>query len=183
MSTPAYARAPLAINKYLLPLEVQVATVRQHPAVLIIPATQACGGLAVGITLTWALPHTLPQLLAIWAAVSILVLYCVRMTARWSVDYLVVTTERILLVSGFTHRSAVMIPLNQLTNMSLARTWSGRMLGYGAFLNESGRPRVISAFVPYPEQLYLLIMGMLFPSSAGDAEDDDRRHDLSGDAT
>jgi len=29
------ARGPVAVSKYLLPREVQVATVRQHPAVLL----------------------------------------------------------------------------------------------------------------------------------------------------
>ncbi len=39
------SRSPVAINKYLLPREVQVATVRQHPAVLIGPIALALGGL------------------------------------------------------------------------------------------------------------------------------------------
>ena len=38
-------RSPVAVNKYLLPREVQVATVRQHPAVLIFPSALTLGGL------------------------------------------------------------------------------------------------------------------------------------------
>ena len=39
--------SPVAINKYLLPREVQVATVRQHPAVLIPASAQTLAGLLI----------------------------------------------------------------------------------------------------------------------------------------
>jgi Bacterial PH domain len=162
------SRAPVAINKYLLPREVQVATMRQHPAVLVVPGTEAVAGLVLGITLTLALQESLPQLMAIWTAVTLLMLHCLRVYARWSVDYLCVTSERIVQIFGFSHRSVTQIPLHELVHLSLVRTFAGRLLGYGALVNGS---QLISAYVPYPEQLYLLIEGVLYPTSADDPED------------
>ncbi len=50
---PTAARAgPVAVSKYLLPREVQVATVRKHPAILIAPTVQAVGGLLVAAILS-----------------------------------------------------------------------------------------------------------------------------------
>jgi hypothetical protein len=174
--TTSSSPAPVAVNKYLLPREVHVATVRQHPVVLVIPATQAAAGLVLGITLTSALSESLPQLIATWAAVMLLILHFLRTITRWSVDYLCVTNERVLKIFGFAHRSVTQIPLHELIHMSLVRTFAARLLGYGAFVNGS---QLISSFVPYPEQLYLLINGMLYPASGAEYDDDEGSHDLS----
>ena len=40
----ASSTGPAAVSKYLLPREVQVATVRQHPAVLLAAGSQALAG-------------------------------------------------------------------------------------------------------------------------------------------
>jgi hypothetical protein len=173
--TAAGMRAPVSANKYLLPREVQVASVRQHPFVLLIPAAQAMGGITLGITLTAALPHRLPELLSLWTAVTLLVIHFLLSVARWSVDYFVITTERIIRPVGLVHRSVTTVPLEDLKRLTLVRTFVGRISGYGEFLNGSGRDaEVIQRFVPYPEQLYLLTAGMLYPSSADDngAEDE-----------
>jgi hypothetical protein len=168
------SRTPVVINRYLLPREIEVATVRQHPAVLITPCAQAVAALVLGVIWTCALPHNLPQLIAIWSAVSLLVGHCVRRVVRWSVDYLVLTSERILVTSGFTFRSVRTYPLIALKDMTFERTWAGRLLGYGTFVNGPGRyPRIIEDFVPYPEQLYLLLASKLFPSAAYDFDDDE----------
>ena len=146
------ARAPVAINKYLLPREVQVATVRQHPAVLIAPSAQALGGLLVAGILSATYVHGVLGLI-MWAA--------------W-----------LLLTTGFLTRRVNMMPLTKVTDMSFNRTFAGRLLGYGEFVVESaGQDQALRnvEYIPYPEQLYLLICGMLFPSSADDAEDGESR--------
>jgi membrane protein YdbS with pleckstrin-like domain len=171
------ARTPVAINKYLLPREVQVATVRQHPAVLISPSAQALGGLLVAGVLNATLVHGVLAVI-MWAAWLVLLLRLIWKAVNWSVDYFVVTTERLLLTTGFLTRNVNMMPLTKVTDMSFRRTFPGRLLGYGEFIVESaGQDQALRnvGFIPYPEQLYLLICGMLFPSSAPDAEDDDSR--------
>jgi hypothetical protein len=164
---PKSGKAPVAVNKYLLPREIQVATVRQHPVVLLVPAAQAVAGLTLGIILTAALPESRPQLAAIWIAVSLLILYAIRTALRWAVDYLVVTSERVMLTVGFLHRSVIQTPLHEMLHLSFVRTFGGRLFGYGALVN--GR-QVISDFVPYPEQLYLLIEGLLYPTAVDEDE-------------
>jgi hypothetical protein len=171
------ARTPVTINKYLLPREVQVATVRQHPAVLIAPSALALGGLLVaGVLSATVIRGVLGAVM--WIAWGLLFLRLVWKTVNWSVDYFVVTSERLLLTTGFLTRRVNMMPLTKVTDMSFKRSFAGRLLGYGEFIVESaGQDQALRnvAYIPYPEQLYLLICGMLFPSSADDAEDADSR--------
>jgi uncharacterized membrane protein YdbT with pleckstrin-like domain len=165
--------APVAINKYLLPREVQVATVRQHPAVLIPAGAQALGGLLVAALLTATVLHGIIAGV-VWIACGVLLLRLLWKILNWSVDYFVVTTERLLLTTGFLTRRVAMMPLTKVTDMSFRRTFPGRLLGYGEFIVESaGQDQALRnvEYIPYPEQLYLLVCGMLFPSSAEDADD------------
>jgi uncharacterized membrane protein YdbT with pleckstrin-like domain len=165
--------APVVINKYLLPREVQVATVRQHPAVLIPASAQALGGLVVAALLTATVVHGIIAGV-VWIACAVLLLRLLWKILNWSVDYFVVTTERLLLTTGFLTRRVAMMPLTKVTDMSFRRTFPGRLLGYGEFIVESaGQDQALRnvEYIPYPEQLYLLVCGMLFPSSAEDADD------------
>ncbi len=171
------SRSPAAINKYLLPREVQVATVRQHPAVLIAPSALALGGLLVAGVVTATLASGLFAEI-IWGVWFLLFLRLIWKVVNWSVDYFVVTSERLLLTTGFLTRRVNMMPLTKVTDMSFRRSFPGRLLGYGEFIVESaGQDQALRnvEFIPYPEQLYLLICGMLFPSSAPDPEDDESR--------
>jgi hypothetical protein len=178
------AGGPAAVNKYLLPNEARVATVRKHPGVLVVPVADAVGAVVIAVALTGTLAHSLPLILVIWVPTGFLVGQLLWTAAGWPVNYFVVTTERVLLITGFFHRKVEMIPLGQLVNMSFERSFSGRVLGFGSFIDGSGgRGKVICEHVPYPEQLYLEICGMLFPS-ADDQSDGDQRHgedDLSED--
>jgi len=167
--------SPVAINKYLLPREEQVAVVRQHPAVLIPASAQALGGLLVAGILTATYVRGLLSGL-IWIAWALLLLRLLWKALNWSVDYFVVTSERLLLTTGFLTRRVNMMPLTKVTDMSFNRSFPGRLLGYGEFVVESaGQDQALRnvAYIPYPEQLYLLICGMIFPSSADDMDDGD----------
>jgi hypothetical protein len=171
------SRSPVAINKYLLPREVQVATVRQHPAVLIAPSAQTLVGLLLaGILSATILRGILIDI--IWVLWLLLFFRLIWKVVNWSVDYFVVTSERLLLTTGFLTRRVNMMPLTKVTDMSFNRSFPGRLLGYGEFIVESaGQDQALRnvEFIPYPEQLYLLICGMLFPSSAPETEDDESR--------
>lgn len=169
-------RAPVAINKYLLPREVQVATVRQHPAVLIGPSAAALGGLLVVGVLTATVVHGVLAWV-LWGLWGILLVRLLWKAGNWAVDYFVVTTERLLLTTGLLTRKVNMMPLTKVTDMSFKRSFPGRILGYGEFIVESaGQDQALRnvEYIPYPEQLYLLICGMLFPSSADDEDNEGR---------
>jgi membrane protein YdbS with pleckstrin-like domain len=167
--------SPVAINKYLLPREIQVATVRQHPAMLIPASAQTLVGLLIAGILSATVLHGIAGVV-LWLLWLLLLLRLVWKILNWSVDYFVVTTERLLLTRGFLTRQINMMPLTKVTDMSFKRSFAGRLLGYGEFIVESaGQDQALRnvEFIPYPEQLYLLICGMLFPSSADDMEDGD----------
>lgn len=159
---------PAEVNKYLLPHEQQVITVRKHPAVLIGPITLAVAGLIVA----WALSVTLLRhhtnlTIATWIAWGLLLLRLIWKAAAWSVDYFVVTSARMLETSGLLSRKVAMMPLGKVTDMSFQRSFTGRLLGYGTFILESaGQDQALSNIdhIPYPEQLYLEVCGLIFPS-------------------
>lgn len=169
------ARGPVAVSKYLLPREVQVATVRQHPAVLLAVGAQTLAGLLVAGVLSATIAHSTQLFLAIlWIAWAVLLLRLIWKAINWAVDYFVITTERLLLTTGLLTRKVAMMPLSKVTDMSFQRSFAGRILGYGELIVESaGQNQALDRvpYIPYPEQLYLLVCGMLFPSGADTAED------------
>ena len=174
----------VAIDKYLLPREVQVATVRQHPAVLIPASALTLGALLLAGVLSATVLHGIPAVV-MWVAWLVLLLRLIWKLLNWSVDYFVVTSERLLLTRGFLTRRVNMMPLTKVTDMSFKRSFPGRLLGYGEFIVESaGQDQALRnvEFIPYPEQLYLLICGMLFPSSADDMEDREPQNPWGGPA-
>jgi uncharacterized membrane protein YdbT with pleckstrin-like domain len=171
------ARGPVAVSKYLLPREVQVATVRMHPAILVPVGGQALAGLLAAGVLSATVVRGNHLLLAIiWIAWAVLLLRLVWKAINWAVDYFVITTERLLLTTGLLTRKVAMMPLSKVTDMSFRRSFGGRLLGYGEIIVESaGQNQAIDRveYIPYPEQLYLLVCGMLFPSSSEDPESSD----------
>jgi membrane protein YdbS with pleckstrin-like domain len=160
-----------AVDKYLLPREVRVATVRRHPAVLLSASAQAIGGLLVAAVISAVFLHGDTVFEGIvWALWLVLLARLVWRTVNWAVDYFVITSERILLTSGVFTRSVAMMPLTKVTDMSFHRSFAGRMLGFGDFVVESaGQDQALRRIdhIPYPEQLYLVICGRIFKDSAG----------------
>lgn len=162
------------VDKYLLPREVRVATVRRHPAVLLVPSIQAVGGLLVAAVLSATVlrGHSLFAGV-VWAGWGVLLVNLIWKAVNWAVDYFVITSERILLTSGVFTRSVAMMPLQKVTDMSFHRSFAGRLLGYGEFVVESaGQDQALRKIdhIPYPEQLYLVVCGRIFKDGA--AEDD-----------
>lgn len=161
---------PASVNRYLLPHESQarVITVRRHPAVLLKPFGLVFGGLIVAGLLTNTVAAGSGTLLTVvWWAWIVIVIWFVYKVADWAVQYVVVTSHRLLMATGLVTRKVAMMPLSKVTDMSFQRSLLGRMLGYGEFILESAGQdqalRVIT-YIPYPESLYLEVVGMLFPT-------------------
>lgn len=166
--------APASVSRYLLPNEQQVITVRMHPAMLLGPVSLVLLGLVVAGLLSGSVAHGSTALDIIWLAWSLLLLRLIWKVANWSVDYFVVTSQRMLLVKGLILRKVAMMPLNKVTDMTFQRDAKGRLLGYGEFIIESaGQDQALSKvpFIPYPEQLYLEVCGLLFPSKKDEGDD------------
>jgi uncharacterized membrane protein YdbT with pleckstrin-like domain len=164
---------PASVYKHLLPHERQVITVRFHPAVLLRPVAEVLGGLAVAMVLTLVLfSHNGIALLVIWLLWLILVSRLLYKIYCWLEDYFVVTSQRLLLTTGLWTRTVNMMPLSKVTDMSFQRSMLGRILGYGEFIVESaGQDQALRqvGHLPYPEQLYLEVCGLIF--KGGDSDD------------
>jgi hypothetical protein len=159
--------APASINRYLLPHEHQVITVRRHPAVLMRTVGEVLGGLIAAAVLSNTFGAGNDLLVSVvWYAWLIILGRFVWKVSEWSVDYFVVTNQRMLLTTGLITRKVAMMPLSKVTDMSFQRSILGRMLGYGEFVLESaGQDQALRTvgYLPYPEQLYLEVCGMIFP--------------------
>ena len=157
---------PASIYRVLLPHERRVITVRFHPAVLIKPVALALAGLAVaGLLSTIARLDNTDALAVIWLLWLVLLIHLLYKIYVWLEDYFVVTSQRLLLATGVIRKSVNMMPLAKVTEMRFERSAMGRLLGYGTFIVESaGQDQALRKVdhLPYPEQLYLEVCGLIF---------------------
>jgi membrane protein YdbS with pleckstrin-like domain len=157
--------SPWSVDRYLLPHERQLITIRRHPAILLGPSVTVLAALAVVVTLTGGWKFSGYVLLIIWLAWGLLLLRLIWRVANWRVDYFVVTAERMLVIRGLLAQDVTMVPMARMTDMAYQRPTLGRILGYGTFIAElSGRDQEMRKidFLPYPEQLYLEVAGIIF---------------------
>ena len=157
---------PASVNRYLLPHERQVISVHQHPAVLIRPIFETLVGLAIAGWLSGSVAHGNNWvILVIWILWGLLLLRLLWKVLDWSLNYFVITSQRMLLAQGFLLRKVNMMPLTKVTDMSFQRSLMGQLLGYGEFIVESaGQDQALRNVdhLPYPEQLYLEVCGLIF---------------------
>jgi uncharacterized membrane protein YdbT with pleckstrin-like domain len=164
--SPRADNVPAQVNRYLLPHERQVITVHQHPAVLIKPVAFLLGGLILATWLSLKVAHgDSDVIIGIWAAFGVLLAWTIGKIVDWWMNYFVVTSQRMLLAQGVLVKKVNMMPLTKVTDMSFQRTALGQLLGYGEFIVESaGQDQALShvTYIPYPEQLYLEVCGLIF---------------------
>jgi uncharacterized membrane protein YdbT with pleckstrin-like domain len=169
------ANPPADVDRYLLPHEQEVITVRKHPAVLLAPVAWAVIGLVIAALLSdTVLRHDSGLTWIVWAIWGIVFLRFLWAAITWAVDYFVVTSHRFIETSGLFSRKVAMMPLAKVTDMTFERSFLGRMLGYGTFILESaGQDQALSRVdhIPYPEQLYLEVCSLLFKPSKEDGGD------------
>jgi len=165
--SPAQSGLPTSVDRYLLPDERSVIAVRMHPAALAGPLVLACGGLVAARKLSGRSPR--PDI--VWGGYLPVPLYFLRRLAAWPVSYLIVTDKRMVLTGGLLIRTAAFMPLGKVTGLTLQRTVLGRLLGYGTLIVTSDsrhQPFRKVRYLPYPEQLYLEISGLLPQEGQGD---------------
>jgi membrane protein YdbS with pleckstrin-like domain len=159
---------PASVYKVLLPQESQVITVRFHQAVLLRPVAATIGGLAVALLLSTLVHLASGVLLVVWLAWLILVIRLLFKIYVWLEDYFVVTSKRLMLTSGIIKKTVNMLPLPKVTELRFERSAMGRIFGYGTFIVDSaGADHVLRRvdYLPYPEQLYLEVCGLIFPDT------------------
>jgi len=109
--------------------------------------------------------YLLPHERQVWILWAILLLRLVWKILEWSLTYFVITSQRLLLAQGFLLRRVDMMPLSKVTDMSFNRSPTGQLLGFGEFVVESaGQDQALRNInhLPYPEQLYLEVCGLIF---------------------
>ncbi len=166
------ASVPASVSRYLLPHERSCITVRIHPATLAGPLILVSGGLVAAGELTRR--SVRPKI--VWGAYLPVLLYFLQRVAARQATYFTVTDKRMILVSGFVVRKVAMMPLARVTDMSFRRSALGRLLGYGEFIIESaGQEQALRTinFLPYPEQLYLEVCGLVFPGAVAETQQDE----------
>ena len=172
---PGTDTVPNAVNKYLLPHEHQVITVRKHPAVLLRPISVTLLGLVIAAVIsTTVARHNADVVGFVWIVWAVLLVWLAYKVWVWSQDYFIVTSRRMLLATGVITRKVAMMPLVKVTDMSFQRSSLGRLLGYGEFILESaGQDQALRRVdhIPYPEQLYLEVCGLIFPGRKDDGDD------------
>jgi membrane protein YdbS with pleckstrin-like domain len=172
---PGTDTVPNAVNKYLLPHEHQVITVRKHPAVLLRPIGVTLLGLVIAAVIsTTVARHNADVVGFVWIVWAVLLVWLAYKVWVWSQDYFIVTSRRMLLATGVLTRKVAMMPLVKVTDMSFQRSSLGRLLGYGEFILESaGQDQALRVVdhLPYPEQLYLEVCGLIFPGRKDDGDD------------
>jgi hypothetical protein len=161
---PTPDTVPTSVNKYLLPHERQIITVRSHPAVLLAPVGAAVGGFIAAVVLSIVANFSGTALLIMWLIWALLALYALLKVFVWYVSYFVVSARRMLVVKGVFTRDVVMVPTSAGLNLRFRRTALGRLLGYGQFImaprGQDPALRKVN-YLPYPEQLYLEVASLM----------------------
>jgi membrane protein YdbS with pleckstrin-like domain len=157
---------PASVNRHLLPGETHVITVREHPAVLLKHALLTLAGLAIAGWLSSSVAHGNNTAIGvIWILWLILLLWLGTQVWEWAVHYFVVTSQRLMLTQGVILRKVNFIPLKKVTDVEFQRSSAGRLLGYGEFeIMSPGQDEDMRhiRFIPYPEQIYLEVCGLMF---------------------
>lgn len=155
-----------ASNRYLLPSEHQVVSVRRHWVVLLLPLAAGLLALFAAGWISGSLSGTSgPIDNVVWLlALAVVVWFGWRLLEWWE-NRFIVTDKRILLLSGFlTHRIGMM-PLRKVTDMTYERPLIGRLFGFGTFVMESaGQDQALHRvdYLPHPDMLYREVSTLLF---------------------
>jgi uncharacterized membrane protein YdbT with pleckstrin-like domain len=120
---------------YLEPGEEVVYEERPHGAALVRPLTRSLVLTGLGIFLVvlgspimWGLGAIGVLCLAIAAALALLEVW------RWDRTHVVVTTEKLFIVSGLAQRRAAAVRLARAGAVEMEQGTAGRMLGYGTIV-------------------------------------------------
>jgi uncharacterized membrane protein YdbT with pleckstrin-like domain len=157
-----------------------IITVRQHPAILLAPVMLVISGLAVAIisTVTGVLQNWV-SLEFIWVAWAALLARLAWTTLEWSIRYIAIAASyEVTIYSGLVRRKVTVMSLTKVVRLTLYRSVPGRFFGYGELQFESlsqDQPFWSLYYVPYPEQLFLEVYGLISPGDLYPGELSGRR--------
>jgi len=164
---PALTPEGLArVERYLLPSEQAVITVRRHWVVVAEPVASAVVGLVLVAGADVRLPQGVPFVRdVLWLGWLVLLARMIWKVIERSQDWFVVTDERLLLTYGLLTRRVAIMPLAKVTDMSYNVSPLGRLIGYGEFVFESaGQDQALRtvSFLPDSRTLFEVLSNELF---------------------
>jgi membrane protein YdbS with pleckstrin-like domain len=149
------------------PGESLVVTVRKHPVILLGPIFWTFTGLIIAALLSISGLNGISVVLdVIWLAWGVLLLRLAWKIASWSVEYLIVTSRRVILSKGILSRNTETIPVARMTNIALNRSMAARLIGYGELIVASGGNEQFARrvpYIPYPVEVYQELGGAIPP--------------------
>jgi uncharacterized membrane protein YdbT with pleckstrin-like domain len=176
VSDPATDELPTRVRKdvekYLLPEERAVVATRRHWAVLIVPTLKVLPLVVVGGWLLLLDPQNRVTSSAGLIVLVVATTYYGLRVGEWWMRHFIVSTRRVLLISGIIVRTVTLLPLRRITDLTWKETALGQLLGYGTFRFESaGQQQALSeiTFLPGADVLYRRVSALLFTSDWGGA--------------
>jgi hypothetical protein len=158
------------IRQYLLPRETPALFLRKHPGIMLRPAGLLLADLAmIGISAEGIMPQ-MGLFLGVTCSAIVPLLYYWSATIRaWRKSYIVVTNKRLIIIRWQRREGIASVPLAQVNDMASMRTLPAQLAGYGSLIirmrDNSHTIRKIK-HIPYPEQVYLEIMGIILPDDS-----------------
>jgi hypothetical protein len=116
----------------------------------------------------------------VWGLIALWVAWRV---GDWYFDRFVLTSRRVMVVSGMVNRKVAMMPLARVTDMAYNQSVLGRALGYGSFILESaGQDQALREVhhLPHPRELYLLMLDEMYGPDPRPRPERRRRDSTSG---
>jgi hypothetical protein len=163
---------PPSVSPYLLPHEWQTIVIRRHPVSLAVPFMVPFVAILGAILINaGALPGNAITLGVVYGGFVLGIgVLSVAMTA-WAKAFMVISDRRLIFIRGTVVRKVAAMPLSMIDDVRLARSLSGRLLGYGTLvleLNGPDRPSRKIKYMPYPVQVYMEMSELLFPDDRSD---------------
>lgn len=115
---------------------------------ILLTARQAASGTAAEGAVAWGTAG-LAGLMALRLLVEIL---------RWRAEAILVTDRRIIAATGLFRRRITSVPLRRIEDLSLDRSFGGRLWGSGDVLIDMDDRRLRLARIPDPKAFYRLVM-------------------------
>jgi len=172
MSSPLRRRLD-PISRYILESEVIEVNRRLHWSVIVPWFAAAIASLFVAGYVTGQMTDRGgPIDDIIWLAALAMIGRVIWQILEWNNDRFIVTSRRIMLVTGLITRKVAMMPLPRVTDMTYNRSLMGRIFGWGTFVVESaGQDQALRVIdrVPSPDRLYQTVCLLMFnPDGSND---------------
>lgn len=118
----------------------------------------------------------LPESITTWGSLAIGTLLALRFLLalmQWRAETILVTHRRILAASGLFRRKVTSVPLRRVEDLSLDRSFGGRLVGSGDVLIDLDDRRLRLERVADPKRFYRVVLSLVEEGESGPPGDDE----------